>query len=212
MASFVADALRQVGYEVETTARGDDALHLMCGKTYDAVILDRMLPGIEGLQVLSEARSRGIRTPVLFLTAKFRVEDRIEGLDAGADDYLVKPFALGELLARVRTLLRRSSESLAPLRRGGVEIDPSNRRATYRGRVVFLSSTEFSLLNHLMLNAGRVVSRSQILQHVWDDHGFRGSNVVDVYVNYLRTKLSPELIQTVRGEGYMLADTDENDA
>lgn len=208
VASFVADALRQVGYEVETTARGDEALRLLGATIYDAVILDRMLPGIEGLQVLREARSRGVRAPVLLLTAKFRVEDRIEGLDAGADDYLVKPFVLGELLARVRALIRRS---FAPLCLAGVEIDSNARRVTYRGSVVFLSSTEFSLLYYLMQNAGRVVGRSQILQHVWDDHGFRGSNVVDVYVNYLRAKLSPELIQTVRGEGYMIADTHENE-
>lgn len=194
----------EVGYAVETVGTGMEALDRLSVSSYDAVILDLMLPLLDGLSVLREARARGIRTPVLILSAKFKVDERIEGLDAGANDYLVKPFALAELLARVRVLLRQASESFATIECCGVQLDPKSRRVTYRGRVVFLSSTEFALLHYLMENRGRVVTRSQILSHVWDDEGFRGSNVVDVYVNYLRNKLDPNFIETVRGAGYVM--------
>lgn len=194
----------EVGYTVETAGTGIEALNRLFASSYDAVVLDLMLPQLDGLSVLREARAKGIRTPVLILTAKFKVDERIEGLDAGANDYLVKPFALGELLARIRVLLRQASESLATIDCCGVQLDPKSRRVTYRDRVIFLSSTEFSLLHYLMENQGRIVTRSQILSHVWDDQGFRGSNVVDVYVNYLRSKLEPHLIETVRGSGYVM--------
>lgn len=203
VASFIRDALGEVGYVVEVVETGTDALDRLAVTTYDAVILDIMLPLLDGLSVLREARSRGIRTPILILSAKFKVDERIEGLDAGANDYLVKPFALGELLARVRVLLRQNSESVAAIECCGVQLDPRSRRVNYQEKLVFLSSTEFSLLHYLMENHGRVLTRTQILVHVWDDKGFRGSNVVDVYVNYLRNKLAPQLIETVRGKGYI---------
>ena len=204
VAAFIQDALNEVGYDVELVGSGIDALDRLSTSSYDAAILDLMLPGLDGLSVLRQVRAEGIRTPILILSAKFKVDERIEGLDAGANDYLVKPFALGELLARVRVLLRQASESVAPIDCCGVHLDPTSRRVTYRDRVVFLSSTEFALLHYLMENHGRIVTRSQILSHVWDDEGFRGSNVVDVYVNYLRNKLDPQLIETVRGAGYVM--------
>lgn len=204
VASFIRDALVADGYCVDAVSTGVDALERLSGSSYDTAILDLMLPDVDGLNVLREARARGVRTPILILSARFRVQERIEGLDAGANDYLGKPFALGELLARVRVLLRPASDSLSTLDCCDVRLDPRSRRVTHRGRAVFLSSTEFALLHFLMQNPGRIVSRSQILSHVWDDEGFRGSNVVDVYINYLRNKLEPHLIETVRGSGYVL--------
>lgn len=208
VASFLRDALSEVGYAVEVTGNGEQALALLSSASYDAAVLDVMVPGLEGTEVVRRLRARHVRTPVLLLTARFKVDDRIDGLDAGADDYLVKPFALGELLARVRALLRRPGSDMPVLRVGDVELDPASRRVTSRGRLAFLSATEFSLLHYLMRNRDRVLTKSQILDHVWDDKGFRSPNTVEVYINYLRTKLDPGIIRTVRGVGYVLEEPD----
>lgn len=209
VASFVRDALVSMGYSVDVADNGQLGLALLSARDYDAAILDIMLPKLNGLEVLKFARAHGVKTPILLLSAKFLVDDRIEGLDAGANDYLVKPFALGELLARVRVLTRQALDGGSTLSCLGLNLDPTTRRVTFAGRVVFLSPTEFSLLHLLMKNEGRVVSRAAILDHVWDDQGFRGSNVVEVYINYLRSKLDPQLIRTVRGRGYIFGEPEE---
>jgi DNA-binding response OmpR family regulator len=209
VASFLKDALGEVGYLVDVSAHGQEALSALLAEDYDAAVLDVMLPGIDGMEVVRRARARHVTTPILLLTARFRVDDRIEGLDAGADDYMVKPFALGELLARVRALLRRPVAEVPVLKAGKLELDPATRRVTYKGSLVFLSATEFSLLQYLLRNRGRVLSKSQILDHVWDDQGYRSANTVEVYVNYLRSKISPRLIKTVRGVGYVIGEEDE---
>jgi two-component system OmpR family response regulator len=209
MARALRRGLEQDGYGVDLAADGDAALDLAIGNEYDAVVLDVMLPGRDGFSVCRSLRAHDRWAPVLMLTARDAVEDRIRGLDAGADDYLVKPFAFGELLARMRALIRRGpSERPAVLRMGDLELDPSAHVVTRDGHEVELSAREFALLEFLMRQPGAVVSRRRILEHVWS-YDFDGlSNVVDVYVGYLRKKLERPfgrpLIRTVRGVGYAL--------
>jgi two-component system OmpR family response regulator/two-component system response regulator QseB len=197
--------LRQLGHAVDWVRDGaaaDAALH---DEAYAAVVLDLGLPRRDGLAVLRAARARGARVPVLVLTARDTVADRIAGLDAGADDYLIKPFDLGELAARLRALERRAAGSAAPrLSAGEVELDPAAHRVWFRGREVALSAREFALLETLMRNAGRVLSRAQIEAqlYAWDEEV--ESNAVEVHIHHLRRKLAPELIVTVRGVGYLL--------
>ena len=201
--------LEQEGYAVDTASDGDEGLYLATENAYDAIVLDVMLPGVDGFEVCRRLREGSRWAPVLMLTARDAVGDRIEGLDAGADDYLAKPFAFGELLARLRALLRRgATERPAVLRAGDVTLDPAAHLVTRAGLQVRLSAREFALLEYLMRRPGQVVSRSDVLEHVWD-YGYDGlSNVVDVYVGYLRRKLeqpfSRGLIRTVRGVGYAL--------
>ncbi len=216
VAAFLRDALEEVGYSVDTVANGTEALNSALTNAYDAAILDVMVPGMDGMEVVRQLRERNVNTPTLLLTARHRIDDRIAGLDAGADDYLVKPFALGELLARVRTLLRRQVAETPVLKVGCLELDPASRRVTRNGQMIYLSATEFSLLHYLMRHDGRILSKAQILEHVWDDPGFRSPNTVEVYVNYLRAKLdtgdaSHSLIRTVRGAGYLLAAGSDED-
>jgi DNA-binding response OmpR family regulator len=173
---------------------------------YAALVLDLGLPRMSGLEVLRRMRSRNVRMPVLILTAMDSVEDRIKGLDTGADDYLVKPFDMGELAARLRALIRRSSGKPAPaLQLAGVELDPAAHRVVYRDQAVDLSAKEFAVLHALMLNAGKVLSRAQIEEqlYAWDEEV--ESNAVEVYIHHLRRKLFPELIETIRGVGYLIA-------
>jgi two-component system OmpR family response regulator len=209
MARAIRRGMEQEGYAVDTALDGDEGLHMVIENDYDAIVLDVMLPGIDGFEVCRRLRARGRWAPVLMLTARDTVPDRIEGLDAGADDYLVKPFAFGELLARLRALIRRGAvERPAVLQVGDLVLDPAAHSVTRARRQVELSAREFALLEFLMRHPGEVVSRTAILEHVWDYNYDGLSNVVDVYVGYLRRKLEQPfgrtLIRTVRGVGYAL--------
>ncbi|MGH9680351.1 MAG: response regulator [Candidatus Acidiferrales bacterium] len=209
VASFIARALRETAYAVDVAETGEKALTLATDVNYDAILLDIRLPGLTGLQVCSELRQQGMETPILMLTARGLVEQKVEGLDAGADDYLSKPFALAELLARVRALVRRGLHSgNARLEYAGLNLDRHRRRAARGKREVPLTSKEFALLELLMLHAPEFVTRSQIVEHVWDCTFDSESNLVEVYVNRLRQKIDQDgqarLIHTVRGVGYRL--------
>ncbi|MGZ5212360.1 MAG: response regulator transcription factor [Actinomycetota bacterium] len=209
MARALRRGLEQEGHTIDVSADGDDGLSKALEYDYDAVVLDVMLPGRDGFSICRELRASGRWSPVLMLTARDAVEDRIRGLDAGADDYLVKPFAFGELLARLRALVRRGPTERPPvISVGDVELDPAAHTVTRSGRAVALSPREFALLEFLMRHPGEVLSRTRILEQVWD-YSYSGySNVVDVYVAYLRRKLERPfgrpLIRTVRGVGYAL--------
>jgi two-component system OmpR family response regulator len=193
------------GYSVDVAHRGDEALIQTEAGEYDAIVLDLMLPGLDGFAVCEALRAREHWTPVLMLTARAGVQDRIRGLDAGADDYLVKPFDFGELLARLRALMRRGpAEGSGALEIGDLSIDPATRLATRDGTEVELTATEFAVLEFLARQPGRVVSRAQLLEHVWDENYDGSPNIIDVYVGYLRKKLGRELIRTVRGTGFVL--------
>jgi two-component system copper resistance phosphate regulon response regulator CusR len=209
-ARFIAKGLREATYAVDVASDGHDAAR-QCGQNdYDAVILDVMLPGKDGLVVCREIRRAGLDVPVLMLTARDAVEARVQGLDAGADDYLTKPFDFRELLARVRALTRRDRRPLAPERIEvrHLAIDVAGQRVWSRGVEVVLTSREYGLLEYLARRAGEVVGRADIAEHVWDEHYDAFSNVVDVYVQRLRRKLDtadePSLIRTRRGQGYQL--------
>jgi two-component system, OmpR family, response regulator len=207
MAAVVARGFRHEGYAVDVAHDGDDALVQARVYEYDAIVLDVMLPGPDGFEVCRTLRAEGLWPPVLMLTARDQVDDRVHGLDAGADDYLVKPFAFGELLARVRALLRRRPrERPSVLHAGGVELDPGRHEVRRDGQDVHLTAREFALLRFLMENPDDVLTRTQLLEHVWDANYYGPSNIVDVYVGYLRKKLEQPfgrpLIKTVRGVGY----------
>src|SRR3954449_9605719 len=190
LAAAVARGLRTDGHAVDVVADGEDALLEAMVIDYDAIVLDLMLPRRDGLGVCRELRARGNRAPVLLLTARGGVEDRIAGLDAGADDYLPKPFHFGELLARVRALLRRGPVERPPrVVAGDVEIDPATRRVARAGRPVELTAREFAVLEYLARHAGQVVTRTRLLEHVWDANHIGSTNVVDQYVGALRRKL-----------------------
>ncbi len=207
---FLSKALREEGYGVTETDSGDRALERALEGSFSCLVLDVMLPGRDGFSVVSELRKRGIATPVLLLTAKDELESRVRGLEGGADDYVTKPFDLPELLARIHALIRRAElrHKDATLKVGDVTLDPLARRVTQADRVVDLSPREFALLEFLMRNVGRTVSRSRIAEAVWNYKFDPETNVVDVYVNYLRKKLSfggrTAPIKTVRGVGYRL--------
>lgn len=207
---FLSKAFREEGYGVAETDSGDRALERALDGTYSCIVLDVMLPGRDGFSVVTELRARGVSTPVLLLTAKDELESRVRGLEGGADDYLTKPFDLPELLARVHALIRRAElrHKDTTLQVGDLVLDPLTRRVTQGARVVDLSPREFTLLEFLMRNVGRTVSRSRIAEAVWRYQFDSETNVVDVYVNYLRKKLSfggqTAPIRTVRGVGYRL--------
>ncbi len=207
---FLAKAFREEGYGVVEADSGDQALDRALDGSHSCIILDVMLPGRDGFSVVAELRKRGVLTPVLMLTARDELDARVRGLEGGADDYLTKPFDLPELIARVHALIRRAElrHQDATLKVGNLTLDPLTRRVTQEDRVVDLSPREFALLEFLMRNAGRTVSRSRIAEAVWNYKFDPETNVVDVYVNYLRKKLSfagqiPP-IRTVRGTGYRL--------
>jgi two-component system OmpR family response regulator len=201
--------LQREGYAVDLASTGDEALMQAAVYEYDAVVLDVMLPGLDGFAVCDEMRSRERWVPVLMLTALDDVSDRIKGLDAGADDYLVKPFDFGELLARLRALVRRGpTERPAVIKIGDLRIDPAAHVVTRFDRQIELTGREFAVLEFLARNAGSVVTRTALLEHVWDENYYGSTNVVDVYVGYLRKKLERpfdrRLIRTVRGVGFLL--------
>jgi len=197
--------LKQSGYAVDWMKDGVSAEQALSTEPYAAVVLDLGLPRLSGLDVLRHLRSRNAKTPVLILTARDTVDDRIKGLDAGADDYLVKPFDMGELTARLRALVRRASGNVAPLLQiAGVKLEPAAHRVLYRDQPVELSAREFALLYALMLSAGKVLSRAQLEEqlYAWGDE--IESNAVEVHIHHLRRKLFPGLIETIRGVGYLI--------
>ena len=209
-AAFLAKGLREGGFTVEIAEDGEKGSELAQAARYDLLIVDVMLPKKDGWAVVAELRSRGLQTPILFLTARDSVQDRVKGLELGADDYLVKPFAFSELIARVRSLLRRapSTRQEEPLRIDDLEIDTRRHRAIRSGVPLNLTAKEFLLLAHLARSAGEVVSRTEIVEHVWDIKFNTDTNVVDVMVRRLRAKVDDpfqtKLVHTIRGVGYVL--------
>lgn len=198
-------ALGEAGYSVDLTADGAEALVALASAEYDAAVLDIMLPELDGWEVLRRTRAAGRRLPVLLLTARDATADRVKGLDLGADDYLVKPFALDELVARLRALVRRAAGLVrSELTLGDSVIDFAARRVLREGRPVDLSPKEFALLELLALRRGTLVTRAMIYDHIYDDREDTSSNVVEVYVSNLRRKLGRQLIETRRGEGYII--------
>jgi len=201
-------ALQDAGYAVDTADNGEDGHHLGDTEPYDAVILDLGLPGMDGIAMLERWRRDGHAMPVLVLTARDRWSDKVTGIDAGADDYLTKPFYVEELLARVRALLRRAAGHASnDLEHGPLRLDLKAARVTLDGAPVQLTALEFRLLSYLMHHPDRVISRSEMVEHLYDQSFDKDSNTIEVFVGRLRKKLRPDLIQTVRGLGYRLADT-----
>jgi two-component system OmpR family response regulator len=211
-AEFIRRGLDELGHNPLVVRDGPEALHLLSTEDFDIAILDRMLPNLDGVSVLKSIRSAGGETPVLLLTALGRIEDRVLGLDAGADDYLVKPFAFSELAARVNALGRRKSfhETATQLAHGGIQVDLLKRKVTRDGRSINLQPREFRLLEELMREDGKVVTRTMFLERVWDYHFDPQTNIVETHISRLRAKLNDggksDLIETVRGVGYRMAD------
>ncbi len=209
-ATYVERGLVELGHQVVHARNGEDALHLGVTETVDVIVLDRMLPGIEGLDVLRGLRAAGFTMPILVLTAKGGIRDRVAGLDAGADDYLVKPFAFTELVARLNALMRRPpiNETVSQLEVGDITLDLLRREATRAGQVIFLQPREFAMLEQLMRNAGRVVTRTMFLEQVWGFHFDPQTNIVESNLSRLRSKLckgfAVDPIKTVRGAGYRM--------
>jgi len=210
IAEFVAGGLTEAGYAVDVAPDGERGVDLATSASYDAAIVDIMLPRLDGLALIDRIRARGIRTPVLILSARRSVDDRVKGLQAGGDDYLTKPFAFAELLARLQALIRRSTGQAEPttLSIADLKLDLLGRGAERSGRAIELRPREFSLLEYLLRNQGRVLTKTMILSHVWGYNFDPGTNVVDVLVSRLREKIDrdfePKLIHTVRGVGYVL--------
>lgn len=210
IAEFIIQGLRQEGYALDHADNGEDGLHLALTQPYDAAVIDIMLPQLDGLSMIENMRRDKINTPVLILSAKHTVDDRVKGLQAGGDDYLVKPFAFSELLARLQALIRRSSGTVEPtsLTVGDLSVDLLTREVVRGDKKIELQPREFSLLEYLMRNTGRVVSKTLILEHVWDYSFDPQTNVVDVLVSRLRSKIDRDfevkLIHTLRGVGYVL--------
>ncbi|MGH2443018.1 MAG: response regulator transcription factor [Chloroflexota bacterium] len=209
VASFIRRGLAEQHYAVDVAGTGEDAIALTAVTPYDLVILDRMLPGMDGLQVCAEVRSSGQTVPILMLTARGTTADRVEGLDRGADDYLSKPFAFDELLARVRALLRRQTvvKSVEVIV-GDLTLNTATHDVHRGGDLIRLSSKEYAILEYLMTRAGQVVTRTMLLEAIWDYDFHPGSNVVDVYIRYLRRKIDEpyemRLLETLRGTGYRI--------
>jgi len=211
LARLLQRVLTEERHTVDIALRGDEGLQLGLSNSYDLLILDLMLPGMEGTEICRELRAEGVGTPILMLTARGAVEDRVAGLNLGADDYLVKPFAMAELLARVAALLRRRDRTPEPgmlWQVGDLTLDLVRHEASRAGRVIELTAKEFALLEYLMRNPARVLSRTQIIDHVWRYDADAISNVVDIYIHYLRDKVDKgfprRLIRTVRGVGYKI--------
>ena len=206
----VAKHLKDEGYTVDMCYDGSDALDYINGTEYDAVILDIMLPGIDGISVLKKIRAKKLNTPVLLLTPRSSVEDKVEGLDSGADDYLTKPFALDELSARIRVMIRRSGVERVDntISAGPLTLDTEKKIAVREGKEIKLTAKEYSILEYLMHNKGIVLSRDKIMHHIWNYDYEGGSNIIDVYIRTLRNKVDAgfdqKLIQTVRGMGYVI--------
>lgn len=209
VAGFIRKGLEEEGYVVEVASNGEEGLSLALQRGYQVIVLDINLPGLDGLAVLQRLRAKRIKTPVLLLTVRATIEDKVFGLDQGADDYLAKPFSFEELLARVRALARRSAETEpATLRIADLVLDPISRTANRGDRQIDLTAREYALLSYFMRNQGRVLSRTMIAENVWGYDFDTETNVIDVYVNYLRNKIDADgqakLIYTVRGVGYVM--------
>jgi heavy metal response regulator len=209
VASFIKKGLEEEGYAVDVASDGKIGLEMALDRIHDLMILDIQLPKIDGLGVLRELRTKKLAIPVLLLTVRATIEDKVLGLDAGADDYLTKPFAFQELLARVRALLRRQTEAKSPvLQVADLHLDPTRRTVSRGTEKIDLTTKEFALLDYFMRNPGRVLTRTMIAEHVWDYDFDSMTNVIDVYVNYLRKKIDSgrdlKLLHTVRGVGYLL--------
>ena len=209
IASFIKRGLKENNYTVDVAYDGEKGFYLADINTYDLIILDVMLPDKDGISVCRDLRKLKIDTPVLMLTARNEVKDKVSGLDSGADDYLTKPFVFDELLARVRALSRRKrSEKTTTLKVGDLVLDQLTRKVTRAGKEIILTSREYSLLEYLMLNASQVVTRTMISEHVWEDDFDTFTNVINVYVNYLRNKINDgydkKLISSIRGVGYTI--------
>lgn len=214
IAHFVTAGLREAGYIIDHATDGEDGLHFLLTESYDAAIIDLMLPGINGLTIIRDIRNQGISTPILILSAKRAVNERVEGLASGADDYLTKPFAFTELLARVQALVRRSSMAVpqVELQVADLTLNIHTREVFRGGKAIQLQALEFSLLEYLMRNAGRTVSKTMIMENVWDYNFNPGTNVVESKICYLREKIDRQapvkLIHTIRGVGYVLKSPD----
>jgi two-component system OmpR family response regulator len=209
MAGLIQRGLRDDGLAADVAGEGEAALWMAGATDYDAIVLDVLLPGIDGFEVCRRLRSDGVRSPVLMLTARDAVEDRVRGLDTGADDSVTKPFSLAELAARLRAIARRGPIERPPvLEAGGLRLDPATRRVWRGGAEIALSAREFALLETLMRHPGQVLDRLQLLDHAWDGEYENRSNVIDVYIRYLREKVDrpfgADSIETVRGVGYRL--------
>ncbi len=208
IASFVVNGLKQSGFAVDRCADGEEGLLFASTTEYDAAVVDVMLPKLDGLSLVRQLRQEGKRVPVIILSAKAAVDDRVKGLQAGGDDYLTKPFAFSELLARVQALIRRATNTREPTRLAvrGLTLDLLNREVTRDGEKIELQAREFALLEYLMRHAGRVVTKTMIMEHIWDYSFDPQTNVVDVLVCRLRNKIDKdrELVQTIRGVGYVL--------
>ncbi len=210
IADFIARGLSENGYSVDTAGDGEEAIQWPAVAEFDVIILDVMLPLVDGIQVCTTLRERGVRTPILMLTARDAIEDRVAGLDSGADDYLVKPFAFAELLARVRALIRREPVLRGNvLRVGNLAMDTVTRQVSLAGEGVDLTAKEFALLEYMMRHPNQVLSRTVIAEHVWNYDFDNATNVIDVHVKNLRKKIDgaggPKLIRTVRGAGYRIS-------
>jgi two-component system OmpR family response regulator len=214
IALFVASGLKQAGFAVDHMKNGEDGLHMALNEPYDVAVVDIMLPKIDGLTLIEKIRSNSINTPVLILSAKRSVDDRVKGLKTGGDDYLTKPFAFSELLARIQALLRRSNgiSNATKLKVADLVLDLHSRKVNRAGRKIDLQPLEFSLLEYLMRNAGQVVSKTMIMEHVWDYNFNPQTNVVEARICHLRDKVDrgfdKKLIQTIRGVGYVLNETE----
>lgn len=211
ISGFVVKGLRESGHNVDAVSTGIDGLHHATEEAYDAIVLDRMLPGVDGMQVVRQLRASGNRTPILMLSSLAEVEQRVDGLRAGADDYLAKPFVFAEVLARLEALLRRNTgatEEVTRLRVADLEMDLLRRSARRAGKLLELQPREFKLLEYLMRHADQVVTRTMLLEAVWDYHFDPQTNVIDVHISRLRQKLDRDsgitLLHTVRGAGYLL--------
>ena len=208
IAGFVKRGLKEEGYAVDVAADGDEGYELASVNDYDLIILDLMLPKCDGVTLCKKLRADKLEVPVIMLTAKTSVQDKVTGLDAGANDYLTKPFAFEELLARLRVLLRKPVQPATRMQIADLVLDLLSHKVTRAARDIVLSSREFALLDYLMRNADTVVTRTMISEHVWDIDFDTNTNVIDVYINYLRNKIDADfdkkLIQTIRGRGYML--------
>jgi heavy metal response regulator len=215
IADFLSRGLESAGYAVDVAGNGGTALDLAHTTEYDLLILDLMLPDMDGLQVLEKIRNRKLNPPVLILSARGSLEDRVKGLETGADDYLIKPFAFVELLARVRALLRRGQPSPERLQVSDLALDCMRRKVTRGGEAIDLAPKEFSILEYMMRNRGRPLSRTMIVEHVWDMDYDGLTNIVDVYIRHLRSKIDDrfpqKLIHTVRGIGYMIEAPEKSD-
>ena len=213
VSTYLIKGLKEAGYSVDHADNGSDALFLATSESYDAMVMDRMLPGMDGLAIIRSVRGTGSKTPILVLSALGEVDDRVEGLRAGGDDYLVKPFAFSELLARLEALLRRAANAASSettLRVADLEMDLLARTVRRAGQPIELQPREFRILEYLMRHAGQAVTRTMLLEHVWDYHFDPQTNVIDVHISRLRGKIDKgfekPLLHTVRGAGYMIHD------